>query len=90
MPQYQYVWVSIDLHLWFNVWVPTAALSMEIFVLKLSENGKAMFIAETNTAWKESVFGVILVRIFLHSDWIQRDIPYLLVFSPNMLKSGPE
>ena len=27
----------------------------------------------THTAWKMSVFGVILVRIFQHSDWIRRD-----------------
>ena len=37
-----------------------------------------------------SVFGVILVRIFPHSGWIQRDTPYLSVFSPNAGKCGPE
>ena len=26
-----------------------------------------------NTAWKVSVFGVILVRIFPHSDWVTRN-----------------
>ena len=31
-----------------------------------------------------------LARIFLHSDWIQRDTPYLSVFSPNTGKYGPE
>ena len=30
-----------------------------------------------STAWKVSVFGIILVGILLHSDWIRRDI-----FSP--------
>ena len=35
------------------------------------------------TTWKVSVFGVILVRIFPHSDWIWRDDPYLSIFSPN-------
>ena len=30
------------------------------------------------------VFGVIMVRIFPHSDWIRRDTDYLSVFSPNM------
>ena len=39
-----------------------------------------------NTAWKVSVFGVILVRIFPHSDWIK----YLSVFNPNAGKCGPE
>ena len=28
------------------------------------------------TAWEVSVFGVILVRIFPHSDWIRRDTEY--------------
>ena len=37
-----------------------------------------------------SVFGVILVRIFLHSDLIRSDIPYLSVFSPNARKCEPE
>ena len=31
----------------------------------------------TSTAWKLSVFGVILVRIFPHSEWIRRDTEYL-------------
>ena len=30
-----------------------------------------------NTAWKLPVFGVILVRIFPHSEWIRRDTEYL-------------
>ena len=30
-----------------------------------------------NTAWKASVFGVILVHIFPHLDWIRRDTQYL-------------
>ena len=37
--------------------------------------------SKTITAWKVSVFGVILVRIFPHSDWIGRDTsisPYLV------------
>ena len=43
-----------------------------------------------NTAWKVSAFGVILVGIFPHSDWIRRDTEYLSVFSPNAGKYGPE
>ena len=39
---------------------------------------------------KMSVFGVILVCIFPHSDWTRRDTPYLCVFSPNAGKYGPE
>ena len=44
----------------------------------------------TNTAWKVSVFGVFLVRIFLYSDWIPRDTEYLSVVSSNAGKYGPE
>ena len=40
------------------------------------------------TASKVSVFGVILVRIFSHSDWLLRD--YLSVFTLNAGKCGPE
>ena len=42
------------------------------------------------TAWKVSIFGVILARIFLHSDWIRRDTSYLSIFSPKARKYGPE
>ena len=40
--------------------------------------------------WKVSVFGVCLVRIFPHSDWIRRDTLYFFVFSRNAGKYGPE
>ena len=40
-----------------------------------------------NIAWKVSVFGVILVHIFSHSDWIRRDTleisPYLVRMREN-------
>ena len=42
------------------------------------------------TAWKVSIFGIFLLRIFSHSDWIRRDTDYLSVFSPNAEKCGPE
>ena len=41
-----------------------------------------------STAWKVSKYGVLLVRIFPHSDWIRRDTEYLSVFSPNAGKRG--
>ena len=44
----------------------------------------------TITAWKVPVLGVILVRIFPHSDWIRRDTDYLAVFSLNVGKCGPK
>ena len=43
---------------------------------------------ENNTAWKVSVFGVILVRIFQHSDWIRRDTKYLSIFTLNAENAG--
>ena len=42
------------------------------------------------TAWKLPVFGIILVRIFPHLDWIRRNTSYLSVFSPNVGKCKPE
>ena len=47
-------------------------------------------ISTVTTAWKVSVFWVFLVRIFPHLDWIQRDTPYLSLFSPNAGKSNSE
>ena len=35
------------------------------------------------TAWKVIVFGVILVRIFLHSAWIRRDISFCKIQKEN-------
>ena len=46
--------------------------------------------ASSCTAWKVSVSGVILVRIFLHSDWIRKGTEYLSLLSPNAGKCGPE
>ena len=50
----------------------------------------SIFLWKKTTAWKVSVFGVFLVRIFPHSDWIRRDTEYLLVFSPNVGKYWQE
>ena len=38
-------------------------------------------------AWKVTVFGVLLVRFFLHSDWIRRDTKSAV---QNAEKYGPE
>ena len=46
------------------------------------------FQQNTHTAWRVSIFGVILVRIFPHLDWIRRDTPYFSVFSPNAGNAG--
>ena len=47
--------------------------------------GEVTFIAE-----KVSVFGVILVRIFPHSDWIRRDMEYLSPYSVRMRENADQ
>ena len=42
------------------------------------------------TAWKVSAFGVILVRIFPHSDWIRRDTQYLVQMRENADQNNSE
>ena len=42
------------------------------------------------TAWKVSVFGVFLVRIFPHSDWIRRDTDVSLRIHPKCGKTRPK
>ena len=44
----------------------------------------------SSTAWKGSIFGVSVVRIFPQSNWIWRDTPYISVFSPIARKYVPE
>ena len=55
--------------------------SMSLWRLSLNSLGRCV-------ALKVSVFAVILVSIFPHSDWIRRDTPYLSEFSPNVGKCG--
>ena len=57
---------------------------------KVLNKWKPVTIFAKSTAWKVSVFGVILVRIFTHLDWIWRDTEYFSVFSPNAGKCCPE
>ena len=40
--------------------------------------------------WKVFVFGVLLVRIFPHSEWVRRETEYFSVFSPTVGEYGPE
>ena len=42
-------------------------------IVNKNSEGSEIVAAIDYTAWKVSVFGVILVRIFPHSDWIRRD-----------------
>ena len=49
---------------------------------------KKFCLYEVYVAWKMTVSGVILVRIFPHSGWVRRQ--YLSVFSPNAGKCRPE
>ena len=45
---------------------------------------------DTITLLKVPKYGVFLVRIFPHLDWIRRDMEYFYVFNPNAGKYGPE
>ena len=54
------------------------------------KNGLLWQVNSTNTAWKVSPLGVILVCIFPHSHWMRRGTEYLTVFSSNAGKYGPE
>ena len=47
------------------------------------------YILKLFTAWKVSVFGVILVRIFSHLDWIRRDTEYLYYLVQIRENAGP-
>ena len=42
---------------------------------------------EVKAAWKVSVLGVSLVRVFPHLDWIHKDTEYFSVFSLNSRKN---
>ena len=78
---------------------PLFRLNADIYGVNLCIQSKYGKIRTTNNpyldifqaviAWKVFLFGVFLVRIFPHSDWIQRNTPYLSVFSPNTAKYGP-
>ena len=61
-----------------------------IFVITRNVLGEVFKDIYTTTAWKMSVFGVILVRNFPHSDWMRKDTKYLSEFSPNAGKYWPE
>ena len=68
-----------------------ATLLIETFHQPLLVNSLTNKIFDiTCTVWEVSVFGVILVRVFSHSDWIRRNTQYLSVLSPNAGKHGPE
>ena len=44
---------------------------------------------DSNTTWKVSVFGVFLVHILLHSDWIRRDTEYSVQMRQNKDQKTP-
>ena len=43
----------------------------------------SQYLLDPVTTWKMSVFGVFLVRIFPHTDWMQMDTPHLSLFNPD-------
>ena len=75
-----------------NIYFFMLNITKQNFWIKLELQLRKNLITWMNldTAWKVSLFGVFLVRIFPHSDWILRDTEYFFVFSPNAGKYGPE
>ena len=75
----------------FNSW-PICKIVQHVHGWELIEYTREVNIFEmmkllnASTAWKVSVCGVFVVRMFPHSGWIRRDTEYLSVFSPNMGK----
>ena len=71
---------------------------IEIFLWEFDHDSPVLWISvsircaqvQNITAWKVSVCGVFLVHVFLHSDWIRRDMEYVSVFGPNMGKCRSE
>ena len=73
-------WYSIRCYIDFGciIWFSSYEFQQLKLGIQLWSRSKLQFC----TAWEMSVFGVILFHIFPHSDWIQKDAPYLSVFSP--------
>ena len=70
---------------------PQASIRTQMLLLKFAKIYQHKHwdeIIEVFTGWKVSAFGVLMVRIFSHSDWIRKYTEYLSVFSPNRGKKG--
>ena len=66
--------------------IGTTTVIISVLILVLIK----LLISVLTTAWKVSVFGVFLVYIFPHLDWIRKNTPYISAFSPNAGKHEPE
>ena len=88
--------INWHVSLWYNF--SLKSVSEQVLIITIVINCRIILdlydINSTNqgyyTVWKLSVFRVILVCIFQHSDWIRRDTEYLSTVSPNAGKCGPE
>ena len=77
----QYVILKLNFHKSFSETYlrPTWQIATRIVILCFTHGVKIVRI--------RSYSGLHFSRIFLHSNWIRRDTPYLSVFSPNAGKS---
>ena len=67
------------------------ALSIVFIKKNLSDQSKRLHVNKVYyTTWKVSLFGVFLVRIFLHSDWIRGDNPYSVLLWENTDQENSE
>ena len=90
---------TADLFTWMRVYKTLQSFAFGYFDLNTNElyceydekrTYGGFIVVTKDTAWKVSVSGVSLVRIFPHSYWIRRYTEYLSLFSPNAGKYGPE
>ena len=60
--------------------------------IRYIRNNVIWLLIKISTVWEVPIFDIFLVRIFPHSDWIQRDTPSSLRIQsePNAAKYGPE
>ena len=66
----------------YNLIIPLSLSSLHFFTSTIIWIwGRDFFCLIPCTAWKVSVFGVILVHIFPYSDWIRRDMVFLRIQS---------
>ena len=83
------LFISFSFSFFFANYIIFIAFSKNEHCLTFLKNVVRVYVKD-NAAWKVSVFGVFLFRIFPYSDWIQKDAPYLSVFIPNVGKHGSE
>ena len=58
--------------------------------IRYIRNNVIWLLIKINTVWEVPVFDIFLVRIFPHSDWIQRDTQHPSVFTSNLMQHNTD